>query len=261
MGEDVDPLSRELITTWDAGAATYDAVPRHGIRHDDERQAWRRLVAAMLGDPAHSNMPRLRVLDVGTGTGVLALLAAELGHEVTGLDFSPAMLARARGRALDAGLAVTWLEGDAAAPPVEPGTFDAVVCRHLAWTLPDPARAIEAWTNALRPGGLVAIVDGWYPRRAFPGTVAGALAQRWLERRGRDREEHPYRADQLARLPLARQRGSAGIVAAMRAGGLAHVRVRTIPEVDRVERSHATRIERLADPWRRYLATGRRAGD
>ena len=108
-----DLLTRELVATWDAGAATYDGLPRHGIRHDDERRAWRRLVAAILGDAAHASVPKLRVLDVGTGTGVLAFLAAELGHDVTAIDLSPGMLAQARRYALDAGLAVTWLEGDA----------------------------------------------------------------------------------------------------------------------------------------------------
>ena len=260
MGQEIDPLSRDLIATWDAGAATYDAIPRHGTRHDDERQAWRRLVAAVLGDPAHSAMPAVRVLDVGTGTGVLALLAAELGHDVTGVDLSPGMLARARGRALDAGLAVTWLEGDAAAPPLEPGSFDAVVCRHLVWTLPDPEAALGAWSALLRPGGLVAIIDGWYPHAPPPILLARRLAQGWLERRGNGHDEHPYDPDQVARLPLARQVGTAAIASVMQRAGLRHIRVRPIPEVDRVERAHLRPIERLADPWRRYLATGRRPG-
>jgi ubiquinone/menaquinone biosynthesis C-methylase UbiE len=258
LARGVDPLSRELVPTWDAGAARYDELPRHGIRHIDERRAWRRLVAATLGDPSHSAMPRLRVLDVGTGTGALALLAAELGHDVTGLDLSPGMLARARRRALDAGLAVTWLEGDAAAPPVEPGSFDAVVCRHLVWTLPDPDGALAAWTVALRPGGLLAIVDGWYPPRRLPARIAADLAGRWLDRHPRPDHDHPYRADQLARLPLARQRDTAAIGAAMRRAGIAHVRIRPLREVDRIELAHVSAIERLADTWRRYLATGRR---
>lgn len=258
-----DPLSLELAALWDDDATTYDGRARHGIRYPDERQAWRRLVAAVLGDPAHSAMPRLRVLDVGTGTGVLAMLAAELGHDVTGIDLSEGMLAQARRRALDAGIAVTWLAGDAADPPVEPASFDAVVGRHVIWTLPDPEHALVAWRTVVRPGGLIAVIDGWYARRRLParlvGDIAAGLVVRRASRHGTG--DHSYRDDQLARLPLAHQDGLAAIATTMRAAGLAHVRVRSLPEVDRVERAHQAVLVRLADPWRRYLATGRRPAD
>jgi ubiquinone/menaquinone biosynthesis C-methylase UbiE len=240
-----DQLSRELVATWDAGAATYDRLPRHGIRHDDERRAWRRLVAAILGDPAHAAVPKLRVLDVGTGTGVLALLAAELGHDVTAVDLSPGMLAQARRRAMDAGLAVTWLEGDAEAPPVEPDSFDAVVSRHLIWTLIAPERAIGAWRNALQPGGLIAVLDGWYPRRRLPIRWAGAAAGRLMKRGGAtsDAREHPYRPDQLARLPLARQSGTGDIVDVM-TGGRPEPRSRPAAHRDRAGRALAPVLRR-----------------
>jgi SAM-dependent methyltransferase len=254
-----DQLTRELVATWDAGAATYDGLPRHGIIHDDERRAWRRLVAAILGDPAHAAVPKLRVLDVGTGTGVLAFLAAELGHDVTAVDLSPGMLVQARRRALDAGLAVTWLEGDAQAPPVEPGSFDAVISRHLVWTLAAPERAIAAWRERLRPDGLVAVIDGWYARRPLPFRLAAVAAGRLVKgsRAGSDTREHPYRPDQLARLPLAHQSGTGAIADAMTAAGLTHIRVRPLVEIERIERAHQSLVERLADPWSRYLATAR----
>lgn len=259
MTVEPDPLSRQLVPTWDAGAESYDSIPRHGIRHDDERRAWRRLVAAILGDPSHAAVPRLRVLDVGTGTGVLALLAAELGHDVTGLDLSPGMLSVARRRALDSRLGVTWIEGDAAAPPVEPASFDAILARHLVWTLPAPGRTLEAWRSVVVPGGLIAVIDGWYPSPPLPGRVAGGLARRWLASHPRaGAHEHPYLPEQLARLPLAHQSGTTQIVGLLRGAGLTHVRVRPLPEVDRVERAHQGALERLADPWRRYLATAQR---
>lgn len=257
-----DRLTRELIETWDAGAADYDRLPRHGIRHDDERRAWRRLVGAILGDPSHAAVRRLRVLDVGTGTGVLALLAAELGHEVTGVDLSPGMLEVARRRGMEAGLAITWLAGDAAAPPVPVAAFDAVLARHLVWTLPDPPRAIAAWREAVEPGGLVAVIDGWFPRRPLPVRVAGDVAARWLAGHPRtEAHEHPYSPELMARMALARQTGTEPIAGLLSGAGLRHVRIRPLREIDRVELAHLGRLERLADPWRRYLATAQRPRD
>jgi SAM-dependent methyltransferase len=169
------------------------------------------------------------------------------------------MLSVARRRALDSHLGVAWIEGDAAAPPVEPASFDAILARHLVWTLPDPGRTLEAWRSVVVPGGLIAVIDGWYPSPPFPGRVAGGLARRWLASHPQaGAHEHPYLPEQLARLPLAHQGGTDQIARLLAGAGLTHVRVRPLPEVDRVERAHQGALERLADPWRRYLATAQR---
>src|SRR5215472_12275872 len=75
---------------WNARACTFDRELGHGVHSDDQRQAWLRLLAQLAG-PAPQ-----RVLDAGCGTGVLALLLAELGHEVTGVDLAVQMLEVAR---------------------------------------------------------------------------------------------------------------------------------------------------------------------
>lgn len=254
-----DPFKHELTAAWEAGARHYDAAPRHGILHADERAAWRRLVAAILGDPSHADVPRLRVLDVGTGTGMLALLAAELGHDVTGVDLSEAMLAQARHKSLDSGLAVDWRIGDAEALPVDLVGFDAVICRHLLWTLPQPATALAGWCKATRPGGLVAVIDGVHPRRRPPASwVADAaqVIQRWQAARSGE-HRHDYSPETLRQLPLGRQADTRAVDALMREAGLEHVRIRWLAEVDRVERGHLPLLARLGDRWQRYLATGR----
>ncbi|MFE0475558.1 class I SAM-dependent methyltransferase [Streptomyces sp. NPDC058947] len=137
---------------WDAQAAVFDEEPDHGLRDPAVRGAW----AERLRDW----LPRRPgdVLDVGCGTGSLSLLAAEQGHRVTGVDLSPAMVRLAREKL--AGRDAVFLIGDAAAPPVGEQRFDAVLVRHVLWTLPDPARVLRQWYGLLRPGGRLVLVEG-----------------------------------------------------------------------------------------------------
>ena len=105
-----------------------------------------------------------RALDLGTGPGVIALVLARLGFNVTGLDLSEEMLAKARANAQRAGMDITFLNGDAESPPFPDGSFDLIACRHIMWTLPDLPRAVAKWHALLKPGGAVVIIDGlWYP--------------------------------------------------------------------------------------------------
>ena len=111
---------------------------------------------------------RDRVLDVGTGTGFLALRAAELGHDVTGVDVSGAMLAQAETSAARAGLAVNFVSCSSELEVVADRRFDAIVCRHLLWTLPQPERTLRRWREVLPDGGRIAAIDGtWFPTRGI----------------------------------------------------------------------------------------------
>jgi ubiquinone/menaquinone biosynthesis C-methylase UbiE len=108
--------------------------------------------------------PGDRVLDVGCGTGsalVRAAAAARPGGEVTGVDFSPAMLAVARDRAERAGLdGIELVVGDAEDPPDPPcgeGSFDRVIASLVFFLLPHPAGAARRWLDLLRPGGTVTL--------------------------------------------------------------------------------------------------------
>ncbi|MCZ9345832.1 class I SAM-dependent methyltransferase, partial [Streptomyces sp. TRM76130] len=113
------------------------------------------------------------VLDLGCGTGSLALLAAGQGHRVTGVDLSPAMLERARVKL--AGRDALLLTGDAAAPPVGERRFDVVLVRHVLWTLPDPGRVLRRWRELLRPGGRLVLVEGVWGSVTPVGLSAGRL--------------------------------------------------------------------------------------
>ncbi|MFE9170270.1 class I SAM-dependent methyltransferase [Streptomyces kebangsaanensis] len=137
---------------WDAQAAVFDDEPDHGLRDPHVRAAWaERLRDWLPRSPSD-------ILDLGCGTGSLSLLAAEQGHRVTGVDLSAAMVGRAEAKL--AGRDAVFLVGDAADPPVGGRRFDAVLVRHVLWTLPDPARALRHWQGLLRPEGRLVLVEG-----------------------------------------------------------------------------------------------------
>ena len=71
--------------------------------------------------------PGMRVLDLAAGTGNVAVRAAQRGADVTALDLTPELFERGRERAAQAGVEVTFVEGDAEDLPFEDGTFDAVL--------------------------------------------------------------------------------------------------------------------------------------
>ncbi|EGG45958.1 class I SAM-dependent methyltransferase [Streptomyces griseoaurantiacus] len=167
---------------WEALAATFDEEPDHGLGDPRIRAAWAgRLRRWLPGSPGD-------LLDLGCGTGSLSLLAAEAGHRVTGVDASPAMLDRARAKL--AGRDAEFLRGDAAAPPVGGRRFDAVLVRHVLWTLPDPAAALRHWHGLLRSGGRMVLVEGVWgtvspvgiPADRVTGLLAPLLAHVEVER-------------------------------------------------------------------------------
>lgn len=98
------------------------------------------------------------VLEVAIGTG-LNLPHYPPGVRLTGLDLSPAMLDRARERAVGLGLDVTLREGDAQALPFADAAFDSVVCALGLCGVPDDRAAIAEAHRVLRPGGRLLLLD------------------------------------------------------------------------------------------------------
>ena len=175
-------MSAESSSYWDGAADRFDDEPDHGLRDPTVRAAWRELLRGAL--PAEPS----DVIDLGCGTGSLALLTAEAGHRVTGVDFAPQMLGQARAKADAAGLHIDWHLGDAAAPPVAAEAFDVVLERHVLWAMPDPAAALEMWTALLRPDGVLVLVEGrWWTG----GGLAAGDVERMLLSMGRTAETTP----------------------------------------------------------------------
>jgi SAM-dependent methyltransferase len=107
--------------------------------------------------------PGMRVLDLGSGAGDVALTAAALvgpTGSVLGVDMNPAILQTARARAHAAGLAnVAFVAGDLGAGFEPEGEFDALVGRVVLMYISEPAAALRRLVRRLRPGGIVAFTE------------------------------------------------------------------------------------------------------
>lgn len=167
-------MRAESSTTayWDSAAADFDNEPDHGLRDPAVRAAWAARLRGWLPDRPGGV---LDVLDLGCGTGSLALLAAERGHRVTGVDASPRMAERARAKL--AGTGATVLVGDAAEPPVGERRFDVLLVRHLLWLLPDREAVLRRWARLLRPGGRLVLIEGRWGESDPVGLAAGELTR------------------------------------------------------------------------------------
>ncbi|WP_329113912.1 class I SAM-dependent methyltransferase [Streptomyces sp. NBC_01353] len=116
-----------------------------------------------------------RILDVGSGPGVVSTLLADAfpAAEVVAVDASPELLERARGRAEARGLAgrVTTLHAEL------PEDFDSLGDADLIWAgnsthhIGDQRAALAAFAGLLRPGGLIALVEGGLYARHLPANI------------------------------------------------------------------------------------------
>jgi demethylmenaquinone methyltransferase/2-methoxy-6-polyprenyl-1,4-benzoquinol methylase len=149
---------------FDRIAPVYDAMNRTMTAGLDRR--WRSLTVRAVVRPGD------RVLDACCGTGDLAIAAHQAGAEVTGLDFSEAMLERARLKEPR----IEWMQGDALALPFAAGSFDAATVGFGVRNLDDLDRGLEELARVLRPGGRLGILE-----ITRPGGVLAPFYRVWFD--------------------------------------------------------------------------------
>ena len=162
--------------------------------------------------------PEDRVLDVATGTGDLAVELRGRGVEVVGMDFSEAMLERAR----DKCGAVRWEWADALALPYDADSFDAATVGFGARNFSDLDRGLAEMARVVRPGGRVVILEITTPQKPPLSSFFSLWFDRLVPALGKvagDPDAYAYLPNSVKRFP-----GPEALGARMSAAGLTDVR-------------------------------------
>ena len=151
---------------------------RDGVRFSLLWDVLRDVVSARA---AEAGRAALDIVDVGGGTGGLAVPFAALGHSVTVIDPSPDALAAAQRRAAEAGAALTAVQGEAASldSVVGPKSADLVICHNVLEYVDSPADAMTAIAAVLRPSATVSVLAA----NTVAAVLHRALAGRFTEAR------------------------------------------------------------------------------
>ncbi len=135
-----------------------------------QRESWKNFAPLeAVTTPAAARLARFagiskesRVLDVGCGTGVVAITAARMGSRVDAIDLTPQLLDRARENAKIAKVEIEFREADVEELPFPDGGFDIVVSQFAHMFAPRPEVAIGEMLRVLRSGGTIAF-STWPP--------------------------------------------------------------------------------------------------
>lgn len=160
-----------LTIAFDQIAAVYDAQRAHP---PEVAAAVGRAVAAVAG-------PGACVLELGIGTGRIALPAVAAGCRVVGIDIAREMLAVAAGRAQAAGLPLALLQADAQRLPFPAGAFTAALAVHVLHLLADWRQGLAELRRVLAPGGAIIQGADWRDPDSCVGMLRGRLRMAVME--------------------------------------------------------------------------------
>ncbi|MGD0980616.1 MAG: class I SAM-dependent methyltransferase [Solirubrobacteraceae bacterium] len=174
----------------------FAGLPRHyhsmgALLSFGQDPRWRRMLVAAI-DPR----PDERVLDVATGTGLVAMALARSGCEVVALDQSEPMLGVARtrlARTSELARRVRFVTGEAERLPFQDGEFDALTFTYLLRYVDDRSATLRELARVLKPGGRIGMVEFGVPSqaplralwrvhtRAIMPLVGRTVSPAWLE--------------------------------------------------------------------------------
>lgn len=150
-GSDLKAVTQQQKETWATG--NFNEIARQNVTMAE--------TLCTAADPR----PGDRVLDVACGSGTAALVAARRYCEVTGIDYVPALIERARARSTASGLDADFRLADAQDLPFEDDSFDLVLSVYGVQFAPDQERAAREMLRVCRPGGILGLAtpapEGW----------------------------------------------------------------------------------------------------
>jgi len=228
---------------WDWRSRSY-TNGSHGFE-EEEKAVWK-----MELEPFLQGRRYKRVLDVGTGPGFLALILAEMGFDVTGVDISSGMIEKARQNAQSMGLQVDFRHADGEQLSFDSESFDLLVNRHLLWTLPHPLAAVSEWSRVLKDGGRILAIDGaWFDpslnaqiRRGISSAAAKICSRKAPSLKSKFLDHYQSIKKEL---PLFSQSKPERICNVFEEAGLFNVSFRHLEEVQKLQNKRGSVLSRL----------------
>lgn len=149
-------LQNKLDQYWTERSDSYSKQNQKQLENE-HREKWKKLILAHV--PENKN---LKVLDIGTGPGFLAILLTECGYDVVAVDRNSRMLLKAEENARKYGVTVEFRKiGDEL--PFSDNSFDLVISRDVTWMLLQPEKIMENWYKKVKPEGRLVYFDAnWY---------------------------------------------------------------------------------------------------
>lgn len=150
----IECTKKRLIDFWNHYSKQQGEYTRNSLRTNDWVEAKLQLLCP--------NMKNMRIADIGTGAGFMAISLAQLGHQVVATDISEKMLEEARTIAAENNVSVEFVIDDIKDTKLQKGTFDIVILRDVIFNITDIDKTASNVVDLIRPGGYIMIADGNY---------------------------------------------------------------------------------------------------
>lgn len=159
-----DDRKERIVHYWGKRSESF-VEQRKAELHSPMAARWMREISAWIPKDK-----KLKILDVGCGTGFFTILLAKEGHEVIGVDLTPEMIEQSIKLAKEEQANCHFRVMDAEKLEFEDEAFDLVITRNLTWTLPDVEQAYGEWKRVLKKGGILLNFDANYGASNFADT-------------------------------------------------------------------------------------------